>query len=123
MRHCLFCRQEIRLAMSAMMGRRVPSAAELRRKATQGDAQRATYPQLSRDGAGDGGFPCLDPALATILGTVWDRTESGRLEFRWKRKPLPWRDTMAMLTADAVLEVMPYVEEFVRTLRGRKLEP
>jgi hypothetical protein len=39
---------------------------------------------------------------------------------RWKEAPLPVVYIAAVLTLTAFLEVLPYLEEFVRTLRYRR---
>lgn len=40
--------------------------------------------------------------------------------FRWKQQQLPIGYILAMLTLTGLLEVLPYLEEFIRTLRHRR---
>jgi hypothetical protein len=55
------------------------------------------------------------PQLLALLGIGKQRPDWG---IRWKRRPLPWRYTAAMLGMQVGLEWLPYVEELVRTIRA-----
>jgi hypothetical protein len=47
-------------------------------------------------------------------------SETARFELVLKREPLPWTHVAAFLFASALLEVLPFLEEFVRGWRARK---
>jgi hypothetical protein len=47
-------------------------------------------------------------------------SEAARFELVLKRDPLPWTYVAGFLAAVMLLEVLPYLEEFVRGLRSRK---
>jgi hypothetical protein len=46
--------------------------------------------------------------------------ETARFDLVLKREPLPWTYVTAFLFASALLEVLPFLEEFVRGWRARK---
>jgi hypothetical protein len=45
-------------------------------------------------------------------------SEAPRFDIALKPDPLPWQYVTAILTAVLLFEVLPYLEEFVRTLRS-----
>jgi hypothetical protein len=47
-------------------------------------------------------------------------SETARFDIVLKREPLPWTYVTAFLFASALLEVLPFLEEFVRGWRARK---
>jgi hypothetical protein len=47
-------------------------------------------------------------------------TETARFDLVFKRDPLPWTYVAAFLFASALLEALPFLEEFVRGWRARK---
>src|SRR5215204_6495117 len=47
-------------------------------------------------------------------------SETARFDIALKREPLPWTYVTAFLVASALLEVFPFLEEFVRGWRARK---
>jgi hypothetical protein len=52
-----------------------------------------------------------------LFGVGSERADFG---IRLKESPLPWLYVTVMLTLVLLFEVLPYLEELVRTLRGRK---
>jgi hypothetical protein len=54
-------------------------------------------------------------AFAGLFGTG-----TADLSFRWKQEQLPIAYIATMLALTALFEVLPYLEEFVRTLRHRR---
>lgn len=55
------------------------------------------------------------PAFAALFGVG-----SPDFSFRWKQQQLPVAYIVTMLTLTALFEVLPYLEEFLRTLRHRR---
>jgi hypothetical protein len=47
-------------------------------------------------------------------------SETARFDIALKREPLPWTYVTVFLFASALLEVLPFLEEFVRGWRARK---
>jgi hypothetical protein len=57
------------------------------------------------------------PQFAALFGAG---TESADFSFRLKQPPLPWLYVTVMLALVLLFEVLPYGEEFMRTLRARR---
>ncbi len=53
------------------------------------------------------------PQLTGLIGLA---AEPGEIAIRPKRRPLPWRYLATVLSANVLLELVPYLEEFGRTL-------
>lgn len=47
-------------------------------------------------------------------------TEAPRFELVWREPPLPWGYVLCVIAAVMLLEIIPYVEEFIRGLRANK---
>jgi hypothetical protein len=71
-----------------------------------------------------GVLPLLSLTLVVVLN--WQQflalfglgTEAPRFELVWREPPLPWGYVLSVIAAVMLLEVIPYVEEFIRGLRA-----
>jgi len=56
------------------------------------------------------------PQFLALLGLG---IESPRFDIVWKEPPLPWGYVLPIISATAMFEVLPYLEELVRGVRAR----